>query len=139
MCKYLPQAPLVSFQKVSLYRRANTVTGRRPGEQANCGVMQSPPVGRTARHTAICVRDLAINTANILNWSVVPKPSTGRMLLSAKTCRGCRSLPKALKWDSAAFDFRLSTPGSMCLENHQFTFKETSFIESKAILSHIWH
>ncbi|KUM59584.1 hypothetical protein ACN42_g7567 [Penicillium freii] len=74
-----------------------------------------------------------------ISRSVVPKPSTGRMLLSAKTCRGCRSLPKAGKWDSAAFDFRLSTRGSMCLENHQFTFKETSFIESKAILSHIWH
>ncbi|KOS38240.1 hypothetical protein ACN38_g10939 [Penicillium nordicum] len=61
------------------------------------------------------------------------------MLLSAKTCRGCRSLPKATKWDSAAFDFRLSTPGSMYLENHQFTLKETSIIENKAILSYIWH
>lgn len=27
----------------------------------------------------------------------------------------------------------------MYLENHQFTFKETEFIETKAILSHIWH
>ncbi|KAJ5412310.1 uncharacterized protein N7487_006669 [Penicillium crustosum] len=52
-----------------------------------------------------------MNTANLLNWSVVPKPSTGRMLLSAKTCRGCRSLPKAAKWDSAAFDFRLPRLG----------------------------
>ncbi|KAJ5617851.1 hypothetical protein N7537_002965 [Penicillium hordei] len=92
--------------------------------------MQLPPV-------AICVRDLATNTANLLNWSVVPKPSIERMLLSAKTCRGCRSLPKAGKWDSAAFDLKSSTAGSMCLEYHQFTFKKTSFIEKKKPFCHI--
>ncbi|KAJ5448195.1 hypothetical protein N7445_003016 [Penicillium cf. griseofulvum] len=59
--------------------------------------MQSPPV---ARYTAIFVRDLAMNSAKLLDRSVVPKPSTERMLLSAKTCRGCRSMPKAGKWDS---------------------------------------
>lgn len=45
MCKYLPQAPLVSkLQEARLYHRVNTVIGRHLGDQANSGAMQSPPV-----------------------------------------------------------------------------------------------
>ncbi|EKV11191.1 hypothetical protein PDIG_52030 [Penicillium digitatum PHI26] len=80
-----------------------------------------------------------MNTAKLLNWSDVPRPSTWRVLLSAKTCRGCRSMPKAVKWDSTAFDFRPSTSGYVCLENHHFTFKKTLIVKIKAIISHVWH
>ncbi|KGO74818.1 hypothetical protein PITC_030960 [Penicillium italicum] len=33
-----------------------------------------------------------MNSAKLLNWSVVPKRAW-RTLSSAKTCRGCRSMP----------------------------------------------
>ncbi|KAJ5498024.1 hypothetical protein N7453_007075 [Penicillium expansum] len=56
------------------------------------------------------------------------------MLLSAKTSRGCRSMPEALKWDSAALTSDLPR-----LENHQFTFKETSILKINTIISHDWH
>lgn len=80
-----------------------------------------------------------MSTAKLLNRSVVPKPSTGRMLLSAKTCRGCRSMPKAVKWNSAAFRLQNSTSEYMCLEIHQLSFKETSIVKGEAVLSHLWH
>lgn len=67
----------------------------------------------------------------------MPKPNTERMLLSGKTCRGCRWMPKAAKRDSAAFDFRLSTSRYTCLDIHQLTFKGTLIVKGKAH-SHIF-
>ncbi|CAP93507.1 hypothetical protein PCH_Pc16g08370 [Penicillium rubens Wisconsin 54-1255] len=91
MCKYPPQDPLVAkLQEASLYHRTN-VTDRHLDEHT--GGMQSPPVGKLSQPQKPWTSKGAHNTHR-------------RVLLSAKTCRGCRSMPKAGKWDSAAFDFK---------------------------------